>query len=914
MAIKLKLPDNRPAVRCVSGSGSRAARSKAPHTRSFSLRDPLVKLFAAGFLIAAVLFVSMFTYLYVKYERIVNRRMAGPIFSNAAKIYARPKTISVGDKVNAAEVAAQLRHAGYSQAGNQGDSQIGHFQATSHSIQITPGPESFHASNSALISFEDGKVTAISESGEQNPDSYELEPELVTALFEGQDRSKREIIQFNDIPKVLVDAVLAIEDRRFFQHSGVNFYRLLEAAAVDVRAGRHGQGGSTITMQLSRGFFLSPEKTVKRKLVEMMIAFELEQKFSKQRIFEMYANQVYMGQRGSFTIAGFAEASHAYFNKDIKSLTLPEAALLAGMIQRPNYLSPYKNPKRALERRNLVLDSMVETGAITHDEAERAKATPLKLATPNVEASDAPYFVDLVKDQLSNQYTEAELNDHAFRIYTTLDPDLQRAAAEAVDEGMKLVDEQVTKRRTHKTKVGTGKDAKTEVKIDSGPMPQVALVALDPHTGEVLALVGGRNYGLSQLDHAIARRPTGSIFKPFVYAAAINTALTGQTMTPASEDGSSGAADSGNRGVFTPATLVDDSPVSIAYGDQVYEPRNYKQEYHGEVTARYALAMSLNNATVKVAQEAGFDKVAALAKAAGISSVRATPAIALGAYDATPLEMSGAYTVFANSGTRLSPILVKSVRDSRGHALQDYHTDNKPVLDPRVAYVLTTMMEGVVNSGTGYTVRARGFQPPAAGKTGTSHDAWFAGYTTNLLCIVWVGNDDYTDLKLSGSSTAAPIWAEFMKRAVQLPQYSDTKNFSAPSGVVEVTLDKLTNRLATPTCPQDYTVAFIAGTEPTQTCEDAFADHRGVFTKILGLGSPPVAPPPPTTNGAVPAAANSAPEQAETGQPPAAAEQPAAKKKKGFFSRLFGRGDSGSDQQQNSGTGTANNGNSSPPK
>ena len=913
MAIKLKLPDNRPAARGVPAPSSRSVRSKARRVRTLSLQDPLVKLFVAGFLIAAILFVGMFTYVYVKYERIVNRRMAGPIFSNAAKIYARPKSVSVGDKVDAAEVAAQLHRAGYAQAGKEGDSLVGHFQLTSHSIQITPGPESFHASNSAVISFADGKVSAISETGKQNPDGYELEPQLVTALFEGQERSKREIIQFNDIPKVLVDAVLAIEDRRFFQHSGVNYYRLLEAAAVDLRAGRHGQGGSTITMQLSRGFFLSPEKTVKRKLVEMMIAFELEQKFSKQRIFEMYANQVYMGQRGSFTIAGFAEASHAYFNKDIKSLTLPEAALLAGMIQRPNYLSPYKNPKRALERRNLVLDSMVETGAISQAEADHAKATPLKLATPNVEASDAPYFVDLVKDQLSNQYSETDLNEHALHIYTTLDPDLQRAAAEAVDEGMKLVDEQVLKRRTHKIKEGTGKSAKTEIKVDSGPMPQVALVALDPHTGEVLALVGGRNYGMSQLDHAIAKRPTGSIFKPFVYAAAINTGLTGQTMAAPSDDGGPSADDKGGRVVFTPATLVDDSPVSIAYGDQVYEPRNYKQEYHGEVTARYALAQSLNNATVKVAQEVGFDKVAALAKAAGISSVRATPAIALGAYDATPLEMSSAYTVFANSGTRLLPVMVKSVRDSRGRVLEEYHNDSKGVLDPRVAYVLTTMMEGVVNNGTGYTVRARGFQAPAAGKTGTSHDAWFAGYTTNLLCIVWVGNDDYTDLKLSGSSTAAPIWAEFMKRAVKLPQYSDAKNFPAPSGVVEVTLDKLTNRLATPTCPQDYTVAFIAGTEPTQTCEEAFTDHRGVFTKILGLGAPPVAPPPTTTNGAIPTASNGAPEQVESNEP-TAAQQPAAKKKKGFFSRLFGRGDSNGDQPQNNGTGTADNGSSAPPK
>jgi penicillin-binding protein 1B len=911
VAIKIKLPDGKASARPASGRNPRSGRGRPASSHHFSIADPLVKLFVFGFIFAAVLFMGVFTYFYVKYGNIVDRRMAGPIFSNAARIYARPQTVAVGEKLDPTEVAAELRRAGYAERNGKDDSPIGHYAITSHGIQVIPGPESFHAEEGAVIRFENGKVSAIDETGKdsRNLEAYELEPHLVTALFEGQERSKREIIKFGEIPQPLVDAVLAIEDRRFFQHSGVNYFRLMEAASIDVREGRHGQGGSTLTMQLSRGFFLSPEKTVKRKLTEMLIAVELEHKFSKQRIFEMYANEVYMGQRGSFTINGFAQASHAYFNKDIKNLTLPEAALLAGMIQRPNYLSPYKNPKRALERRNLVLDSMVETGAITREQADHAKATPLKIAAFNVEASDAPYFVDLVKDQLSNQYSEAELNDHAYRVYTTLDPDLQRAAAEAVDTGMKLVDEQVQK-RTHKAKVGSGKDAKTETKVEAGPMPQVALVAIDPHTGEVLALVGGRNYGMSQLDHAVAKRPTGSIFKPFVYAAAINTALTGASMVATSDD-SDQPANTGEGGVFTPATLVDDSPVSIAYGDQLYEPRNYHDNYNGEVTARYALALSLNNATVRVGQEVGFGKVAALAKAAGIQSVRATPAIALGAYDATPLEMAGAYTVFGNQGTRLAPLMVKSVRDARGNIVDNFKTDSKSVLDPRVAYVLTSMMQAVINNGTGATVRARGFAAPAAGKTGTSHDAWFAGYTSNLLCIVWVGNDDYTDLKLSGSSTAAPIWAEFMKRAVKLPQYADMKGFPAPSGVVEVTLDKVTNRLATESCPQTYTVAFIAGTEPKETCDQAAGDHKGFFSKIFGLGSPVVGVP-PTTNGAAGPGPSAVAVQGTDGQP-VPGQQPEPKKKRGFFSRIFGKGGNG-DQQQNNETGDPEKGNNPAPQ
>ena len=428
---------------------------------------------------------------------------------------------------------------------------------------------------------------------------------------------------------------------------------------------RHEQGGSTLTMQLSRGFFLTPEKTIKRKLTEMLIADELEQKFSKQQIFEFYANWVPLGQRGSFTISGFAEASRTYFNKDLKDITLPEAALLAGIIQGPSYLSPYRHPERALERRNLVLDSMVETHAITREQADKAKATPLKLAPPNVEASDAPYFVDLVRDTVISKLNEREMNEQSYRIYTTLDPDLQQAAAQAVESGIKLVDDQVTKRRTKRIKVGKGS---LKPKLNRGPRRRWRWSPSIPHTGEVLALVGGRNYAFSQLDHAVAKRPTGSIFKPFVYAAAMNTALDGSTP------------------VFTPASIVADQPSTFAYGDQIYEPRNYKEEYHGEVTARYALAMSLNNATVKLAEEVGYDKVADLAKAAGITSVKATPAMALGAYDATPLDMAAAYTVFANDGVRISPIMVNSVRNAGGDVVMDFKPDNQQVLDPRVAY------------------------------------------------------------------------------------------------------------------------------------------------------------------------------------------------------------------------------------
>jgi penicillin-binding protein 1B len=832
VAIKLKIPkDNSSGLRGKSGL----------------LRDPVLRFAFLAFAILALTAVGSFSYFYVKYDRMIVKRFSSPVFSNSARIYALPKVLRPGEKASAREIAAELNQAGYGE--KEGDSPLGTYRAITSGIEIMPGAESYHSPDPARVLFADGKVDSITSRGISLA-AYELEPQLVTALFDSEQRSKRRLVKYDEIPRVMVDAVVAIEDRRFFQHSGVNFVRLGEAFLIDVTRQRHEQGGSTITMQLSRAFFLTPEKTVKRKLAEIMIALELEQKFSKQQIFEFYANRVDLGQRGSFTISGFAEASRAYFNKDLKDITLPEAALLAGLIQAPSYLSPYRHPERALERRNVVLDAMLDTHAITRADADKAKATPLKLAPPNVEASDAPYFVDLVRDSLISKFSEHDLNDQSYRIYTTLDPDLQKSAAQAVETGIKLVDEQVTKMRTHKVKVGKGK---FETKVTPGPQAQVALVALDPHTGAVLALVGGRNYGLSQLNHAVARRPTGSIFKPFVYAAAMNTALDGAST------------------VLTPASMVDDVAGTFAYGDQIYEPRNYKEEYHGPVTLRYALALSLNNATVKLAEEVGYDKVSDLAKNAGITSVKATPAMALGAYDATTLDMAGAYTTFANDGVRISPIMVNSVRNAKGDVVQDFHTDKRQVLDPRIAYVMTDMMQGVLNYGTAFPVRARGFKAPAAGKTGTSHDGWFAGYTTNLLCIVWVGYDDYSDIRLSGAQTAAPIWAEFMKKAITLPQYAGVRPFDQPSGVVDVQLDKATNRLATPACPETYTAAFIAGTEPHDTCDQS-SGVGGFLTHILGLGDKPLPPPP-------------ADAQAANGQP---AITDAEKKKKGLFGRIAG--------------------------
>jgi penicillin-binding protein 1B len=770
----------------------------------------LLRVALVGGAVVALAVFAVFGFYYVKYQGVVDKRLTQPLFANTAKIYAAPREVRPGQKLSIQLLVSELREAGYSADGASQTSPLGTFSEGALSITVRPGPQSYHSQDAATIHVNAGVVGSITDDHGQPLSSYELEPLLITGLSEDANRTKRRLVTYDEIPSNLVQAVLAIEDRRFFEHNGVNFWRLFEAGARDVATGQKQQGGSTLTMQLARGFFLSPEKRLKRKLIEIVITFQLEHRFSKKQIFEMYANEINLGQRGSFSIDGFGEASQAYFGKDVRQLDLSECALLAGMIQRPNYFTPFRHADRAIERRNLVLDSMVETGAITKDQAERAKAEPLHLTPGSVDASEAPYFVDLVRDQLAQKLGERDFNREGLHIYTSLDPDLQRAASAAVDSTIHVVDEQVDKLHAHR------KPGETYV------YPQVALVALNPHTGQVLALVGGRNYGASQLNHAVAKRPTGSIFKPFVYAAAFAEAAEGTTL-------------SGQNKLFSPVTMLSDEQSTYDVGGQEYTPHNYHGEYHDQVTARYALQQSLNNATIGLAAMVGFDRVAALARDAGIRSARGTPSVAIGSYDATPLEMAGAYTTFANNGLHLDPWLLASVRTPTGDIITDYTPSSKQVLDARAAYLTTSLMQNVINSGTGYEVRRRGFTSPAAGKTGTSHDAWFAGFTSNLLCIVWVGNDDYTDVQIEGAHAAAPIWAEFMKKAVELPQYSDTHDFSAPDGVEIVSLDKATNLLSDGTCPESYDAAFLDGTAPTDTCDHP-ADHRNVLQKILGLG------------------------------------------------------------------------------
>ena len=875
------------------------------------VRNGILLVLGGTVLLALVVGESIFGYYYFQYRHIVEERLQKPLFEQTAKIYAAPKELRVGQKLTPRTIAQQLREAGYSGDNDRDKSKLGTYALNDASITIQPGPQSYHSEQGATISFSRGLVSQISGDGGQSLDAYELEPQLITGLSESQNRTKRRLITFNEIPPNLVNAVTSIEDRRFFEHGGVDYYSMIGWIWHDLRHDRrYAGGGSTLTMQLSRGLFLSPERRIKRKIIEIAITFQLENRFTKQQIFQIYANEIPLGQQGSFAINGFGQAAQTYFGKDVKDLDLAQCAMIAGMIQHPSFLNPYRHPDRVAQRRNLVLDAMVETGKITKQESIAAKAEPLNLASVNIDAGEAPYFVDLVRDRLAQRMGDTAFNNSGLRIYTSLDPDLQRVATEAVTQGMRDVDEQVERLHARQIKAG-----------DDSPItyPQVAVVALNPHTGQVLALVGGRNYGASQFDHAVRYRPTGSIFKPFVYAAAFNTSLAGTVLTQpawtpqASEElvsspQTSGASadpappDPGRQsGVFTAATLLNNDLTTFEGG---YAPSNFHhdQRFTGQITARTALQWSENNATVSLAQMVGYNNVAALARDAGIKSARGTPAVALGAYVSSPLEMAGAYTVFANGGVKIDPWLLASIRSANGDVLNDYPANSKPILDPRVAYLTVSMMENVINSGTAARVRSLGFTAPAAGKTGTSHDAWFAGFTSNLLCVVWIGNDDYTDIKLEGGKSAAIVWADFMKRAVQLPEYSDTRQFPTPPGVSTVRLDKVTNLLADASCPTGYDAVFLDGTAPTQTCDQSAGDQRNVFQKIFGVGKQATVAPGTPVNGmsALPlqpvgSQAAAAPGQVGAVAPPA---EPQQKKKKGFFGRLFGSGKGDNDNKQ----------------
>ena len=758
-----------------------------------------------------VLVCGVTGYYYVTFSRMIDARLHGEADRVLPRVFARPLEIHRGEGLSERELVDRLNDLGYAQ--RTVAQNLGEFAVTGGLVTVVPRTGT-QAGKNVTVSFQratpapparrparpqpppalSNRIEALSVSaakGQLVEPTVTLDAPMLTALIRSS-REKRRKVPLSAIPTRMVQAVLAIEDRRYYSHPGVDPIRMVGALVANTFGSRtYLEGASTITQQLARNFFFTEEmaaeqqtrqRSIRRKLMEQFMAVILSIKTTKDQILELYLNDVYLGNRGSFAIHGVPEAARLYFGKDVNNLTLAEAATIAGIIQSPGTLSPFNSPARAKERRNVVLNAMADAGFVSRDAADRAAKEPL---TPVARALDAeaPYFVDFVGDTLAEQFPALTQSTEAVDVYTTLDLHLQRLAQDAVSDGLVKVDQLLSRRkRPHD--------------------PQAALIAIDPRTGEILAMVGGRSYNQSQYNRAVnASRQPGSVFKPFVYLAAFER-----------------AADEG-LSTLTPATLVNDEPTTFDAGGTPWSPSNYENEYDGEITLRRALAMSRNAATVKVAEEAGYARVANLWKKIGAGTPpQAFPSIALGVFEATPFEIASAYTIFPNNGTRreLKPL----VHITRGGAeVPMAGTPAKSVTRPDTTYLVTNMMRSVINEGTAAGVRAMGFSLDAAGKTGTTNDlrdAWFVGFTPELLTVVWVGLDENQALGLSGAQAALPIWTTFMMRA--LAGHAD-KAFDVPPNVTFADVDRDTGQLATPGCPRVIHEAFLTGTEPVQYCE-----------------------------------------------------------------------------------------------
>ncbi|HSG05729.1 MAG TPA: PBP1A family penicillin-binding protein, partial [Nitrospiria bacterium] len=632
-------------------------------------------------------------------------------------------------------------------------------------------PDSTFPATPIDIFLEGSRVSLIenSETGKQLL-LAELEPELIDAFYD-ETWEERDLVRLEDVSPDLVDAILAMEDTRFYQHFGIDLRGIARAFIANIMAGGIVQGGSTLTQQLVKNFYLDHERTLTRKINEAFMAILLELNYEKDEILEAYLNEIYMAQSGSMGIFGVGRASRFYFGKSPSDLTLSEAALLAGMIKSPNIFSPFKNPERAARRREVVLNRMQKLEQISMEEKTSALKETILTRPPARRERLAPYFVDFVRDQLADHYTAEVLTSEGLRIFTTLDGQQQREAERTLARGLETLEKNHPRLQRENPEEGI----------------QASLVALQPQTGQIRAMVGGRDYAVTQFNRAAhAKRQPGSLFKPFVYA----TALAG------------GETDDGQP--MTAATLVDDSPFELEVNGEPWAPQNYNKEFLGPVTLRTALEKSLNVATVRLADQIGISSVIRTARAMGITSpLRDVPSLALGTSEVTPLEMAVAYTTIANGGIRVEPVAIKEVVYATGQVLERKVYKMERVLTQQQAYLLTSLLEGVVKNGTAQGVLRRGFQRPAGGKTGTTsqyNDAWFVGFTPGLLGLVWVGFDGgpETDagnrnMGLTGAQAALPLWSAFMNKATA---GHPVDKFIPPEGVVFKKIDPLTGLLA----------------------------------------------------------------------------------------------------------------------
>ena len=752
------VPDSRRAVSIRAILSSLCSTTVS--CNKFQILRSLLGLLAIVSVLAADSVVRSYKY----HSRIVDARLAVGYSHSHAGLYAAPRRISPGTKISKENLVRTLQRAGYVNV--QGSNAwSGSYRDNGFTVEIKPAPAKVSSHPTVLVHFDkSGHISELLADGAPI-ESFTLEPEVLSN--DGSFKAgEKQTLLYDDIPAVLIEAILSIEDQRFFAHTGLDPVGIARAMFQNVSDERMAQGGSTITQQLVKNTYLSSERTLQRKYSEAMLAFALEKRLSKQEILALYCNEVYLGQRGAVAARGVKEAAQLYFAKELSQLTLSEAATLAGMIQSPARYSPWHNPQAAQERRNTVLDAMVRDGWIKTDEALSASREPIVLASHSQRQSVAPYFIDFVHRTAG---TESETTAGRQRIYTTIDLELQQLAETAVKRQLDRL----------------GANRKNI---------QAALVALDPQTGHVLAMVGGRDYGKSQLNRATdARRQPGSTFKPFVYAAAL-------------EDG------------MSPVRMFADAPREFVYDrNKVYRPDNYGHGYSmRDVTMRTALVNSLNVVTVDVALQTGLARVANLSESFGLPRPERYPSLALGTKEVTPLELATAYAALANGGRRIQPKVITSIDDPP--ALHETYEDLPQVVSPTTTYMITNMLSAAFDHGTARSARNLNRVTAVAGKTGTSRDGWFAGYTPNLVCVVWIGYDDNEQLGLTGAEAALPAWSEFIKEAVALRPELGNQNFECPEGIKFVEIDPDHGAISTVSCPHRELIAVTDKLAPNLEC------------------------------------------------------------------------------------------------
>jgi penicillin-binding protein 1B len=645
------------------------------------------------------------------------------------------------------------------------------------------------------IGIRNGRIAGIThlETGTALP-VIELEPEEVMQLF-GKERERRHLISINTVPEHLIHAVLAAEDGRFFSHFGFDPVGLARAFYTNFRHGEIRQGGSTLTQQLAKNYFLTHDRTLKRKINELFISIAMEMKYTKREILEIYLNEIYMGQKGAVSVNGMGAAADFYFDKKIEELTLAESAVLAGMIKGPNIYTPYKNREKCRKRRDQVLGTMLKKEWISEKAHKKAADIPVRPAAYLSYRKKAPYFMDYVVSQLNELYPSTELSSLGYAIYTTLDTGVQAAAEKALRQGLERLEKQN----------GALYQRRPEKKL------QGAVVVMQPRTGNILAMVGGRDYSVSQFNRAVqARRQPGSCFKPFVAAAALET--------------------------FKPSDLFSNQKKTYDVNGKAWTPKNFAEIPGDKLSMRDLLKASCNLATVDLAVRAGLSEVVALAdKFRFTTPFQEYPSIALGAFEVIPLELATAYCAFAADGIQPYPLSLKNVVDEAGVPLVRKYVDIDSVISPEKAFLVTSMLESVVREGTARSLSELGLTFPVAGKTGTTNnfrDAWFVGYTPDFLALVWVGFDNGESIFSTGGGAALPIWADLVK---SMPEYTSGNGFTIPPGVVKKRICKESGELASRRrCPDIYDEYYLEVNCPLSKCHI----HRdpGFFRKFFNKG------------------------------------------------------------------------------